>query len=77
MNFIFLTYQQKLIKKKIIRRQVTPRQNEAAGDDAAGLQLDNVSSTFNKGFSTRKALLGTSTTVNCEIPLNRYSFFEA
>ena len=32
---------------------------------------------YNKGFATRKALLGTSRTVSTEIPLNRYSFFEA
>ena len=32
---------------------------------------------YNKGFAARKALLGLSTKVNCEIPLNRYSFFEA
>ena len=32
---------------------------------------------YNKGFAARKALLGVSATVNCEIPLNRYSFFEA
>ena len=31
---------------------------------------------YNKGFATRKALLGVSTTVNIEIPLNRYNFFE-
>ena len=31
---------------------------------------------YNKGFAARKALLGVSTIVNCEIPLNRYSFFE-
>ena len=31
---------------------------------------------YNKGFAFRKALLGTSSTVNTEIPLNRYSFFE-
>ena len=33
--------------------------------------------TYNKGFAARKALLGTSSTVSTEIPLNRYSFFEA
>ena len=33
--------------------------------------------TYNKGFAARKALLGTSGTVSTEIPLNRYSFFEA
>ena len=32
---------------------------------------------YNKGFAARKALLGTSSTVNTEIPLNRYSFFES
>ena len=31
---------------------------------------------YNKGFAARKALLGTSSTVNTEISLNRYSFFE-
>ena len=32
---------------------------------------------YNKGFASRKALLGVSSTVNTEIPLNRYSFFES
>ena len=31
---------------------------------------------LDKGFAARKALLGTSSNVNVEIPLNRYSFFE-
>ena len=31
---------------------------------------------YNKGFAQRKALLGTSSNVNVEIPLNRYSIFE-
>ena len=30
-----------------------------------------------KGFAGRKLLLELSSKVNCEIPLNRYSFFEA
>ena len=30
---------------------------------------------FNKGFAIRKEVLGTSSIVNCEIPLKRYSFF--
>ena len=33
--------------------------------------------TYNKGFATRKLLLGTSSVVTRELPLNRYSFFEA
>ena len=32
---------------------------------------------FNKGYFDRKSILGRSNIVNCEIPLNRYSFFEA
>ena len=41
-----------------------------------GNVLEEVNSTYNKGFAARKLLLGTSDDVNCEIPLNRYSFFE-
>ena len=33
--------------------------------------------TYNKGFAERKLLLGTSLDVTRELPLNRYSFFEA
>ena len=32
---------------------------------------------YNQGFAIRKAALGLSSTVTYEIPLNRYSFFEA
>ena len=39
-------------------------------------QLAKRRAAYNKGFAFRKALLGTSSTVNTEIPLNRYSFFE-
>ena len=40
--------------------------------------LDDVNANYNKGFAARKVLLGSDarTVVNCEIPLNRYSFFE-
>ena len=33
--------------------------------------------TYNEGFHQRKLVLGTTGEVNCEIPLNRYSFFES
>ena len=39
--------------------------------------LDDIVANYNKGFAARKALLGLSAIVNCEIPVNRYSFFEA
>ena len=32
---------------------------------------------YNKGFAARKALLGVSSIVNVEIPLNRYGFFQS
>ena len=76
-EFYFLDTSKSANKNRFLRREVTHRRNEAGNADAAGLQLDNVSGTYNKGFSKRKALLGTSSTVYCEIPLNRYSFFEA
>ena len=62
--------------KKYTRRQVTHRRHAANNGDEAGLMLDDVDENYNKGFAARKLLLGTSTEVNCEIPLNRYSFFE-
>lgn len=76
-EFYFLDTSKSANKNRFIRREVTHRRNTAGGQDEAGLMLDNASPTFNEGFSKRKALLGTSSTVHCEIPLNRYSFFEA
>ena len=38
---------------------------------------DTVGATNNAGFKERKKLLGASVVVNTEIPLKRYSFFEA
>ena len=61
---------------KYKKRRVTHRQNAAGNADEAGLMLDSVDVNYNKGFAVRKVLLGTSTEVNCEIPLNRYSVFE-
>ena len=46
-----------------------------AGNQAATLLVSD-NGHYNKGFAARKALLGASAEVNCEIPLNRYSFFE-
>ena len=61
---------------KYIRRDVQHVRNDA--DNAYEVRslpdLDNTN--YNKGFAARKVLLGTSALVNCEIPLNRYSFFE-
>ena len=61
---------------KYLKRQVTHRRNAADDADEAGLMIDDVTKNYNKGFAARKLLLGASAEVNCEIPLNRYSFFE-
>ena len=62
--------------KKYTRRQGSHRRNAANTGDDMGLMLDDVNANYNKGFAARKLLLGISAEVNCEIPLNRYSFFE-
>ena len=54
------------------KRNVTHRRNAANDAVEEGLMLDYTSHTFNEGFSKRKALLGTSGIVHCEIPLNGY-----
>ena len=53
-------------------RSAEEREFEVSGTN----QLAKRRTACNKGFALRKALLGTSSTVNTEIPLSRYSFFE-
>ena len=76
-EFYYLDTTRHAERSKFTKRQVTHRQNAAGNADDAGLMLDDVVANYNKGFALRKALLGDSATVRCEIPLNRYSFFEA
>ena len=64
-------------RQKFTSRRVTHRQNAAGNADEVGNMLDAVVANYNKGFAIRKALLGDSAIVRCEIPLNRYSFFES
>ena len=53
-------------------RNAEEREFEVSGTN----QLAKRGAEYNKGFALRKALLGVSSTVNTEIPLNRCSFFE-
>ena len=76
-EFYYLDTTRHAERNKFTSRRVTHRQNAAGNADEAGNMLDAVVANYNKGFSVRKALLGDSATVRCEIPLNRYSFFEA
>ena len=75
-EFYFLDTSRNADGRKYTRRRVTHRQNAAGNADEIGLMLDDVNGDYNKGFAARKVLLGASEVVNCEIPLNRYSFFE-
>ena len=46
-------------------------------DTNRNAQEDKTNNAYNEGFARRKALLGVSSIVNTEIPLNRYSFFKS
>ena len=75
-EFYFFDTSRNAGESKYTRREVQHVRNDA--DNAYEVRTlpdkDNVN--YNKGFAARKALLGLSAIVNCEIPLNRYSFFE-
>ena len=76
-EFYYLDTSRNANREKYSERQVQHGRND--GDNAweARNFVDGDSNTYNKGFAIRKALLGDSATVRCEIPLNRYSFFES
>ena len=69
-EFYFLDTSRNAEEEKYQKRDV-PHQGGSNGN-----VLEDVNTTYNKGFAARKLLLGASAVVNCEIPLNRYSFFE-
>ena len=70
------TFANKTASKKFFfldtSRNAEEREFEVSGTN----QLAKRRAADNKGFALQKALLGTSCTVNTEIPLNRCSFFE-
>ena len=76
-EFYYLDTSRHAERSKYTKRQVTHRRNAANNADDAGLMLDDVVANYNKGFAIRRTLLGQSATVRCEIPLNRYPFFES
>ena len=76
-EFYFLDSSTSANKNRFTRRNVEHRKNTGNTGNEEGLMIDNTPASYNEGFAKRKALLGTSSTVHCEIPLNRYSFFEA
>ena len=76
-EFYFLDASRNADESKYTKRNVLHTENAGGGGGTVARDmLNDVNTTYNKGFAARKALLGLSTVVNCEIPLNRYSFFE-
>ena len=76
-EFYYLDTTRHAERNKYTKRQVTHRRNAAYNADDAGLMLDDVVANYNKGFAVRRALIGSSSTISCDIPLNRYSWFES
>ena len=75
-EFYFLDTSRRPDEIKYLRRNVQHVRNDANNAYEERSLPDKVNVNYNKGFAARKELLGTSSEVNCEIPLNRYSFFE-
>ena len=75
-EYYFLDTSKSPDSSKYIRREVQHVRNDADNAYEARTLPDLDNANYNKGFAARKVLLGSSDKVNCEIPLNRYSFFE-
>ena len=75
-EFYFLDTSRNAEIDKYERRRVQHVLNTTNNTYELGDLPNKDSATYNKGFTARRVLLDLSSTVNCEIPLNRYSFFE-
>ena len=75
-EFDFLDTSIRANATKYATRDVEHARNDADNAFRRLPMVDGDNVEYNKGFAARTALLGTSAIVNCEIPLNRYSFFE-
>ena len=76
-EFHFLDTSRNANEDKYAKRNVLHTENPGGGGGTVARDmLNDVNANYNKGFAARKVLLGLSSIVNCEIPLNRYSFFE-
>ena len=76
-EFYYLDTSRNADRVKYTTRNVQHVRNAANNAEERANLVEGDNDTYNKGFATRKSLLGDSGTVRCEIPLNRYSFFEA
>ena len=77
MNSTILIQKNSPNRNKYLTRQVQHGRNNAGTGWTPRTFIENENTTYNEGFNKRKKQLGNSSIVNCEIPRNRYSFFEA
>ena len=75
-EFYYLDTKRNADREKYTERQVQHGANDAGNGFEARNFVHGDNTTYNKGFAIRKALLGASSTVRCEISLNKYSFSE-
>ena len=64
-------------RNKYLTRQVQHGRNNDNTGWTPRIFIENENTTYNAGFDKRKKQLENSRIFNCEIPLNRYSLFEA
>ena len=76
-EFYFIDTSSHANKFRFLTRQVQHGRNDANNGWNPRVFIENLNNNFNEGFFKRKELIGPSSTANCEIPLNRYSFFES
>ena len=76
-EFYYLDTVRNTDSNKFTQRQVQHGRNDADNGWEARNFVDGSNNDYNKGFAVRRALIGNSSTISCEIPLNRYSFFES
>ena len=76
-EFYYLDTTKYANRNKYSTRQVQHARNNDNNGWTPRIFIEKENISYNEGFDKRKKQLGNSSIVNCEIPLNRYSFFEA
>ena len=76
-EFYYLDKTRNANSTRFTTRQVQHGANDLGNGWEARNFVDGNNSNFNEGFAVRRALIGNSLKISCEIPLNRYSFFES
>ena len=76
-EFYYLDKTRNVNSTRFTTRQVQHGANDLGNGWEARNFVDGNNSNFNEGFAVRRALIGNSLEISCDIPLNRYSFFES